>query len=94
MKDNKQDITIPENLIPLYNIVGEEKYKLIIKEYGGCSIYIPINDEREKRDRDRAIFEDYIIKGMSINAVAKKWGLSVSMISRIAGNERDRGKEK
>ena len=39
MKDNNPERRIPEDLVPLYNIVGEEKYKLIIKEMGGGLYY-------------------------------------------------------
>ena len=86
MKDNNPERRIPEDLVPLYNIVGEEKYKLIIIEMGGGLLDI--------KERDRGIFEDYIIKGMKINSVAKKWGLSASMISKIVGKERDKRKKK
>ena len=91
--DNKPERRVPENLELLYNIVGEEKYKLIIKEMGGCLFYIPTKDELEREERDRAIFEDYIVKGMKINHVARKWELSASMISKIAGKERDKRKK-
>ncbi|WP_370766438.1 Mor transcription activator family protein [Intestinibacter bartlettii] len=94
MKDNNLERRIPEDLVPLYNIVGEEKYKFIIKEMGGGLYYIPTKDELDIAERDRGIFEDYIIKGMKINSVAKKWGLSASMISKIAGKERDKSKKK
>ena len=94
MKDNNPERRIPEDLVPLYNIVGEEKYKLIIKEMGGGLYYIPTKDELDIAERDRGIFEDYIIKGMKINSVAKKWGLSASMISKIVGKERDKNKKK
>lgn len=94
MKDNNPERRIPEDLVPLYNIVGEEKYKLIIKEMGGGLYYIPTKDELDIVERDRGIFEDYIIKGMKINSVAKKWGLSASMISKVARNERDKRKKK
>ena len=94
MKDNNPERRIPEDLVPLYNIVGEEKYKLIIKDMGGVSYYIPNKDELDIAERDRGIFEDYIIKGMKINSVARKWKLSASMISKIAAKERDKRKKK
>ena len=93
MKDNNPERRIPEDLVPLYNIVGEEKYKLIIKEMGGGLYYIPTKDELDIVG-DKGIFEDYIIKGMKINSVAKKWGLSASMISKVARKERDKRKKK
>ena len=67
---------------------------MIIKEMGGGLYYIPTKDELDIKERDREIFEDYIIKGMKINSVAKKWGLSASMISKIVGKERDKRKKK
>ena len=94
MNDNNPKRRVPEDLVPLYNIVGEEKYKLIIKEMGGGLYYIPTKDELDIAERDREIFEDYIIKGMKINRVARKWELSASMISKIAGKERDKRKKK
>ena len=67
---------------------------MIIKEMGGGLYYIPTKDELDIKERDRGIFEDYIIKGMKINSVARKWGLSASMISKIVGKERDKRKKK
>ena len=32
MKDNNPERRIPEDLVPLYNIVGEEKYKIAVTE--------------------------------------------------------------
>ena len=52
MNDNNPERRIPEDLVPLYNIVGEEKYKLIIKEMGGGLYYIPTKDELDIAERD------------------------------------------
>ena len=47
-KDNKPERDIPPDLMPLYNIVGDEKYDEIVDIYSGGYIYVPVS-ERLKR---------------------------------------------
>ena len=92
MKDNNPERRIPEDLVPLYNIVGEEKYKLIIKEMGGGLYYIPTKDELDIKERDRGIFEDYIIKGMKIYTSKEiKYSLEKAGFTHIETNKNAKG---
>ena len=47
-KDNKLERDIPPDLVPLYNIVGDEIYDEIVDIYSGGYIYVPVSEKVKK----------------------------------------------
>lgn len=88
--NNKQERNIPPDLVPLYNIVGDKYYDEIVDVYSGGFIYVPVSAKEEKKKRNAKIFEDYVIKGMTANVVARNYNLSSSSIIKIVAKERER----
>lgn len=74
----------------LYEIVGEENFIQIQKEYGGETIYIP----KPNKERNENILYEFLYEGMSPKELAKKWGLSTSMINKIIKNQREEKNKK
>lgn len=56
-------------------------YKLV-KEFGGCSIFIPKLDNFIKPSRNAMIKEDYC-NGMNYNQLSRKYGLSDRQLRAI-----------
>ena len=88
--DNKPKRDIPPDLVPLYNIVGDEKYDEIVDIYSGGYIYVPVSEKVKKKNRNANIFDDYVVKGMTANALARKYNLSNSSIVKIVAKEREK----
>ena len=74
--------TLPDDLLDLYEIVGEDLLNEIIDAMPGQSIYIP---DRKTLDRDR-IYEDIRKEydGRNAKALAAKYGYSARHIRTIA----------
>lgn len=89
-KDNKLERDIPPDLVPLYNIVGDEKYDEIVDIYSGGYIYVPVSEKAKKKNRNSNIFEDYVVKGVTANVLARKYNLSNSSIVKIVAKEREK----
>ena len=58
----------------LAEIIGIEKYKAVIREYGGLAVYIPKAEQVSRRLRNEKIRSEY--NGSNYRALATKYGLS------------------
>ncbi len=65
-------------------IVGEEKFKKIVEELSGTTVYFPENVEwQNKAERNISLREDYYSGTYEISDLALKYGLSVSRVYKI-----------
>tara|TARA_R110002020_G_scaffold64898_13_gene171794 strand:+ start:2184 stop:2447 length:264 start_codon:yes stop_codon:yes gene_type:complete len=62
----------------------ERHWRAIQKEFGGCLIYIPVEKTRSGKvaDRNRVIRAERL-RGMTINQLAKRHGVSSNRIYKI-----------
>ncbi|MBU5337261.1 Mor transcription activator family protein [Intestinibacter bartlettii] len=82
MSRKKDKVQIPEYLKRLIEIVGEESYRKIVEHYGGTSIYIPVDVDYTRIERNKMIYEEFK-RGMTYRELTRKYGLSESSIRKI-----------
>ena len=51
---------------------------------------MPVSEKVKKKNRNSNIFEDYVVKGMTANVLARKYNLSNSSIVKIVAKEREK----
>lgn len=68
--------------------VGEIVSNLIIEEWGGQNIYVPLNIAYKREKRDAMILEEFT--GDNVSELARKYNLSVQAVYRIIKKERER----
>lgn len=71
----------------LLEVLSVEALYNLIKNYGGCTICLPKFDSFVKRERNEKIKEDYYQKNLTINMLAKKYGLTSRHIQLIINNK-------
>lgn len=77
-----------EALEHLKQIVGEEKYLMILSELAGSTVYFPANHEWvNKEDRNVRLREDFYSGQYEISDLAKKYNLSISRVYKIVQNK-------
>lgn len=59
--------------------------KAIVDEWGGTFEYIPSRKCKEKGDRDKEIRHLHYQKGIGLNVLAERFGVSVRTIRRALG---------
>lgn len=81
-------VTVLEEALP--GVVASVRHRLaerlvsaFIREWGGCSIYIPRADHLARHRRNRAIVRDFDHTLAGANALARQHGLSLQAIYRI-----------
>ncbi len=84
MFDNITLEGLPNEQKELAECIGIEKYRLLVKCYGGSSIYIPQAKSLMKSERNTLIQSDY--NGKNIRELSRKYNLSVSAIRKILDN--------
>ncbi len=75
-------VSTPE-LDILQEIVGEELLQQIMKELGGCLVYIP----KERKLRDKDICESFY-GGESVNSIALRHNITYFHVTRIVAQNR------
>ena len=79
-----EDITLDElsdDQQELAECIGIDAYRLLVKHYGGNSIYISQPKSLIRTNRNEMICNDY--NGKNIKELTRKYGLSVSTIRNI-----------
>lgn len=72
---------ISEDLVFMLEIVGEEKFDLLIKHYSGTSVYFPMYKNHKRKERDQQILELY--DGTNGKELARKFNISYQQIGNI-----------
>lgn len=76
-----------EALIKLKDIIGEEKYKQVLEQMAGTTVYFPtasINVEwMDKEQRNLSLREDFYSGKYEVGDLARKYDLSISRVYKI-----------
>lgn len=79
---NKEDIGY--KLGKLLDIVGEETFLEITKNFGGDTVYIPTHKSVIRSARNKEIIEKY--NGLNAKELAKEYDVCVTHVNRILSN--------
>ena len=73
-----------ESLNIIKEIVGEDKFALILDKLSGATVYFPENFEwQDKAERNILLREDFYSGTYEIADLALKYGLSISRVYKI-----------
>lgn len=76
-----------EALRKLKNIIGEEKYKQVLEQMAGTTVYfpaLPSNAEwMDKEQRNVCLKEDFYSGKYEVGDLARKYDLSISRVYKI-----------
>lgn len=72
---------LPEQFEDIANKIGIENVGILIKEFGGSSVYFPTEKMLYKDARDRNIIEEF--NGFNYKELATKYNISVSYTRSI-----------
>lgn len=76
-----------EALRKLKNIIGEEKYKQVLEQMAGTTVYfpaLPSNAEwMDKEQRNASLKEDFYSGKYEVGDLARKYDLSISRVYKI-----------
>lgn len=76
-----------EALIKLKDIIGEEKYKQVLEQMAGTTVYFPtapVNVEwMDKEQRNLSLREDFYSGKYEVGDLARKYDLSISRVYKI-----------
>lgn len=76
-----------EALSRLRDLIGEEKYKQVVAELAGTTVYFPAFHEwPSKSDRNVQLKEDFYSGQYEVGDLAIKYGLSISRVYKIIQN--------
>ena len=78
---SEQEI-LPDSYKYIAELIGPEKAFVILKHFGGSTIYIPKIDSYTRHTRNLAIVEDYK-SGLTYKQLASKHGLTCVTIRTI-----------
>ncbi|MGL5348596.1 MAG: Mor transcription activator family protein [Peptostreptococcaceae bacterium] len=72
---------ISDNMVAMYDALGEEKFIEVVKLYGGNNVYIPTYKSVIRAGRDREIIRKY--NGVNGESLAREYGISVVQLRNI-----------
>lgn len=76
-----------ESLKIIRDIVGEEKFSVIMEKLSGATVYFPENYEwQDKVERNISLREDFYTGSYEVADLALKYGLSISRVYKIIQN--------
>ena len=78
----KVEITdISDNMVAMYDAIGEEKFIEVVRLYGGNNVYIPTYKSVIRASRDREIIKRY--NGVNGDSLAREYGISIVQLKNI-----------
>lgn len=80
---NKEDIGY--KLGTLLDIVGEEMFLEITKQFGGDNVYIPTHKSVLRSSRNKEMIKKY--NGVNAKELAKEYDVCVTHVNRIVSNK-------
>lgn len=79
---------LPDQFEYMAKIIGIDNMKLLIKEFGGTTLYFPTEKKIYKSARDRQIISEF--NGLNYKYLAIKYDMSESYIRSIVNNFRSK----
>lgn len=80
---NKEEIGYKLGM--LLDIVGEDRFLEITKQFGGDNVYIPTHKSVLRSARNKEIIEKY--NGVNAKELAKEYDVCVTHVNRILNNK-------
>lgn len=83
----------PESLSDLVGTIGAEDTLKLVEEFGGNHMYVPLMDSLTVEKRNQMLMKQYQGGGVTIEALAKQYGLTPTSVYNIINRKGKRSRK-